>query len=65
VAPKRRSQDQFFKKRDRNGDGVITLEEYIGNPKGRNVPALTKRFKKIDSNGDGKLQLAELRMQTR
>ena len=65
VAPKRRSQDQFFKKRDRNGDGVITLEEYIGNPKGRNVPALTKRFKKIDSNGDGKLRLAELRMQTK
>ena len=65
VAPKRRAQDQFFKKRDRNGDGVITLAEFIGNPKGRNVPALTKRFKKIDSNGDGKLQLAELRMQTK
>ena len=60
-APKRPSQDQFFKNRDRNGDGMITLEEYIGNPKGRNVPALTKRFRKIDSNGDGKLQLNELR----
>ncbi len=64
-APKRRSPDQLFKQRDQNGDGVITLEEYIGNPKGRNVPALTKRFKKVDSNGDGKLQLAELRMQTK
>ena len=64
-APIRRSQDQFFKSRDRNGDGVITLKEYIGNPKGRNVPALTRRFKKIDSNGDGKLQLDELKMQTR
>jgi arylsulfatase A-like enzyme len=62
-APKRPSQDQFFKNRDRNGDGMITLEEYIGNPKGRNVPALTKRFKKIDSNGDGKLQLDELKAQ--
>ena len=59
-APQRRSQDRFFKSRDRNGDGAITLEEYIGNPKGRNVPALTKRFKKIDSNGDGKLQRDEL-----
>lgn len=59
-APKRPSQDQFFKTRDRNGDGAITLEEFIGNPEGRNVPALTKRFKKIDSNGDGKLQPAEL-----
>jgi arylsulfatase A-like enzyme len=64
-APKRRSQDQFFKNRDRNGDGVITLEEYIGNPKDRNVPALTRRFKKIDSNGDGKLQLDELKKQTK
>jgi arylsulfatase A-like enzyme len=64
-APKRRSQDQFFKNRDRNGDGVITLQEYIGNPKDRNVPALTRRFKKIDSNGDGKLQLDELKKQTK
>ena len=60
-APKHRSPEQFFKNRDRNGDGEVTLEEYIGNPKGRNVPALTKRFKKIDSNGDGKLQLDELK----
>jgi hypothetical protein len=63
-APKHRSQDQFFKTRDRNGDGAITLEEFIGNPKGRNVPALTKRFEKFDSNGDGKLQLDDLRIQT-
>ncbi len=63
--PKRRSQDQFFKNRDRNGDGMITLQEYIGNPKGRNVPALTRRFKKIDANGDGKLQLDELKKQTK
>ena len=64
-ATKRRSQDQFFKNRDRNGDGAITLEEFIGNPKGRNVPALTKRFKKLDSNGDGKLHLNELKEQTK
>jgi hypothetical protein len=63
--PKRPSGDQFFKSRDRNGDGAITLEEFIGNPKGRNVPALTKRFKNFDSNGDGKLQPAELGVQTK
>ncbi|MDG2221733.1 MAG: sulfatase-like hydrolase/transferase [Rubripirellula sp.] len=61
--PKRPSPDQFFKNRDRNGDGVITLDEFIGNPKNRNVPVLTKRFKTIDSNGDGKLKLDELRAQ--
>jgi len=64
VAPKRRSQEQIFKNRDQNRDDVITLEEYIGNPKERNVPALTKRFKKIDSNGDGELTLDELKKAT-
>ncbi len=60
-AQKRRSQDQFLKSRDRDGDGVITLEEYIGDPKGRNVSALTKHFSKLDSNNDGKLSLEELK----
>jgi hypothetical protein len=63
--PKCRSQDQFFKNRDRNGDGAVTLEEYIGNPKDRNVPALTKRFNKFDLDGDGKLLLAELKKQSK
>ena len=62
---KRRSQEQFFKSRDRDGDGAITLEEFIGNPKGRNVPALTRRFRNVDSNGDGKLHLDELNEQTK
>ena len=64
-APKRRSQNQFFKRRDRNSDGAITLEEFIGKPEGRNVSALTKRFKRTDSDGDGKLQRDELKTQTR
>ena len=64
-APQAWAPEPFFKNRDRNGDGAITLEEYIGNPKGRNVPALTKRFKDFDSNGDGKLQFDELKQQTK
>jgi hypothetical protein len=60
-APKRRSQDQFFKSRDRNGDGFVTLEEFIGDPKNRNVPVLTKRFNQLDSNKDGNLTLDELK----
>ena len=61
--PQRRSPEQFFKARDRNSDRVITLEEFIGNPEGRNVPALTKRFKAIDANSDGRLLLDELKKQ--
>ena len=64
-APTRRSPEQFFRSRDRNSDGAITLEEFIGIPKGRNVPALTKRFKQFDSNSDGKLQPDELKKQTK
>ena len=60
-SPNRRSPEEFFKNRDRDSDGAITLEEFIGNPKNRNVAALTKRFKKLDSNGDDKLTLDELR----
>ncbi len=63
--PKRPSRDQFFRSRDRNNDGAITLEEFIGKPEGRNVAALTKRFRKLDRNGDGKLQLGELKKETR
>ena len=59
--PKSRSREQFFKSRDRNSDGAITLEEFIGNPSGRNVPALTKRFKNLDTSGDGKLLMNELK----
>ncbi|MDF1842555.1 MAG: hypothetical protein P1U77_14050, partial [Rubripirellula sp.] len=57
----RGSKDEFFQNRDRNDDGVITLEELIGNPKGRNVQALTRRFQRLDSNGDGKLSLDEMK----
>lgn len=60
-SPAPQSRDQFFRNRDRNRDGSITLEEFIGNPEGRNVPALTKRFKNFDSNGDGKLQPSEMK----
>ena len=59
-ANNRQSSENFFKSRDRNGDGTITLKEFIGDPKGRNIPALTKRFKKLDANADGKLNRNEL-----
>ena len=55
------AQKHFFKSRDRNSDGAVTLQEFIGNPEGRNVPALTRRFKKLDSNSDGVLKIDELK----
>ena len=57
---KRPDPRKLFGRRDQNKDGFVTLEEFIGDPKGRNVPALTKQFNKRDANSDGKLTLAEM-----
>jgi uncharacterized sulfatase len=56
-----RSPEAFLKARDQNQDKALTLEEFIGQPDGRNVPALTKRFQKLDANEDGKVELNELK----
>ena len=61
IPPKERLSEKFFQARDRNSDGGITLEEFIGNPVGRNVAALTKRFQQFDANGDGALGIDELK----
>lgn len=58
--PTPRSKQKFFNARDRNSDGQITLEEFIGNPANRNVPVLTKRFNLLDRNADEKLTIDEL-----
>jgi arylsulfatase A-like enzyme len=55
--------EALFKRRDTNQDGFVTLKEYIGNPVGRNLPALTKQFNKRDANKDGRLTLAEMKGQ--
>lgn len=57
--PKRPTPQQIFQQRDRNSNGQLTLKELIGDPKTRNVPALTARFKKLDTNGDDLLSLQE------
>jgi len=58
--PKKTYSAAQFKKMDKNQNGFITLKEYIGNPVGRNVPAVKKQFERRDRNGDGKLTLVEL-----
>ena len=60
VPAKESRAQQIFTARDTNKDGVMTLEEYIGNPKGRNVPALQRNFKRFDKNGDGQVTLIEM-----
>ncbi|MBK1880038.1 sulfatase family protein [Pelagicoccus mobilis] len=54
-------QRSLFKLRDTNKDGFVTLAEFIGDPEGRNVSALTKRFHNLDKNGDAQLDSGELK----
>ncbi|MCA9063690.1 MAG: sulfatase-like hydrolase/transferase [Planctomycetaceae bacterium] len=47
----------MFRKRDRNGDGVLTREEFLANqPDPDEAP---KRFPRFDANGDGVLSETE------
>ena len=57
-APKR-DLDAVFKKRDTNGDGSITLEEF---KTGAKDPAKAEAaFKRRDKDGDGKITLEEFK----
>jgi arylsulfatase A-like enzyme len=57
---KRRDPARHFERSDRNKDGFVTIEEFIGNPENRNVPALTRMFNQRDANHDGRLTLKEM-----
>jgi len=57
---KRPGAANMLKKRDKDKDGRLTLDEYIGNPTNRNVPALKRQFENRDKDGDGFLSRTEL-----
>jgi len=61
TAKQRNDPAMLFKSRDKNEDGFLTLQEFIGNPKGRNVPVLTKRFNDWDRNKDSRVTLKEMK----
>src|SRR5262245_52726461 len=50
---------ELLKKADKNGDGKLSLEEFMAGvyPSPKHAP---KKFAKADTNGDGKLDLKEL-----
>lgn len=48
-----------FKAMDTNGDGFVTLDEFIGKCKKCDKAKKEAKFKAKDANGDGKLTLDE------
>lgn len=54
--------EKVFKRRDTNGDGSISEDEFLAPAKeDKQKEQLKKRFGKIDTDGDGKVSLDEFK----
>jgi Ca2+-binding EF-hand superfamily protein len=54
--------EKVFKRRDTNGDGSISEDEFLAAAKeDQQKEMMKKRFGKIDTDGDGKLSLDEFK----
>lgn len=58
---KARNPAKVFQKRDANGDGSLSLEEFKAGMPEKALARADARFKKLDANGDGKLSLEEFK----
>lgn len=59
VAAEQKSPEEMFKKLDTNGDGKLTVDEFVGKRTGEKADKAKERFAKLDKDSDGSLTLAE------
>ena len=60
-AKKKPDPAKMFEKKDANGDGSLTLDEFKKGMKEKQLEFAEKRFKRLDADGDGKVTLDELK----
>ena len=58
-AQEKKSPEEQFKAMDKNGDGKLSKEEYVGTTEGEKKTKKESRFAAMDKNNDGFLSLEE------
>lgn len=53
--------EKLFSRKDADGDGFLSVDEFKKGMKEEQLEKADRRFKKIDTNGDGKLSLDEFK----
>jgi Ca2+-binding EF-hand superfamily protein len=54
--------EQTFKRRDANGDGFLSEDEFVSAAKDQDrKEKMKRRFTKLDANGDGKISFDEFK----
>ena len=61
VAAAADKAEKQFKKLDANGDGKLSVEEFVGKKTGKKADRAKKRFAKLDKNSDNSLSLEEFK----
>ena len=57
----RRDPAKFFQKKDANGDGFLTLDEFKAGMPEKAAEKAGARFTKVDTNADAKVSLDEFK----